>query len=319
MGLGAPHTSPGSCTAGSRSANAAGSEVVAVVGEEALGVRVPDHRRHAGGGETPVGCRTAPRRMASGFAAARPRPWPAAREAVARPRRARAGRPRGRLRRAAGAMARPLLVARGHRPLDPGGQRGHDGVGQAARSGAARPRRPGRRAGLAAGPTGTMLAVVRIRAVSVFEGVVYHCWCVDPTSPCRPTLEVEAVLRPGDADAEAGPLLLSVADYVAMAGGPDRARPCLDQLRQGVGSSSTSTSPMSASRRGRRWPTRPTELRGHRSSLRLPLRRPSRSSTTRAYPAAFDGGDGRFAVFEQRTDVVDRHLDAGGVAEVAHP
>lgn len=72
---------------------------------------------------------------------------------------------------------------------------------------------------------------MRIRAVSVFEGVVYHCWCADPSSPCRPTLEVEAVLRPGDADAEAGPLLLAVADYVAMVGGLDRARPCVDRLR----------------------------------------------------------------------------------------
>jgi hypothetical protein len=71
---------------------------------------------------------------------------------------------------------------------------------------------------------------VRIRAVSVFEGVVYHCWCADASSPFRPPLEVEAVLRPGDADAEAGPLLLSVADYVLLAGGPERARPCLDQL-----------------------------------------------------------------------------------------
>lgn len=71
---------------------------------------------------------------------------------------------------------------------------------------------------------------MRIRALSVFEGIVYHCWCVDPTQPCRPTLEVDALLRPGDADAEAGPLLLSVADYIAMAGGTEVARPCLDQL-----------------------------------------------------------------------------------------
>lgn len=69
---------------------------------------------------------------------------------------------------------------------------------------------------------------MRIRALSVFEGVVYHCWTVDRSTPCRPTLEVEAVLRPGDAD---GPLLLSVPDYVTMAGGLDVARPCLDQLR----------------------------------------------------------------------------------------
>ena len=59
---------------------------------------------------------------------------------------------------------------------------------------------------------------MRIRALSVFEGVVYHCWCV-------------ALLRPGDADADSGPLLLSVADYITMAGGLEVAGPCLDQLR----------------------------------------------------------------------------------------
>ena len=71
---------------------------------------------------------------------------------------------------------------------------------------------------------------MRIRALSVFEGVVYHCWCVDPAHPARPTLEVEAVLRPGDADAESGPLLLSVADYIPMAGGVEAATPHLDRL-----------------------------------------------------------------------------------------
>ncbi len=68
---------------------------------------------------------------------------------------------------------------------------------------------------------------MKIRALSVFEGVVYHCWPVDLDNPCRPTLEVDAVLRPGDADA--GPLLLSVADYVAMVGATV-AGPCLVQL-----------------------------------------------------------------------------------------
>lgn len=71
---------------------------------------------------------------------------------------------------------------------------------------------------------------MRIRVLSVFEGVVYHCWCLDPSQPCRPTLEVEALLRPGDADAESGPLLLSIADYIAMAGGMEIAAPCLDKL-----------------------------------------------------------------------------------------
>lgn len=73
---------------------------------------------------------------------------------------------------------------------------------------------------------------MRIRALSVFEGVVYHCWCVDASQPCRPTLEVDAILRPGDADAESGPLLLSIADYIAMAGGVDAASGCLDQLAE---------------------------------------------------------------------------------------
>ncbi len=71
---------------------------------------------------------------------------------------------------------------------------------------------------------------MRIRVLSVFEGVVYHCHLVDPSHPCRPTLEVEAVLREGDADA--GPILLSLADYILMAGGRDVVAGCLDQLRE---------------------------------------------------------------------------------------
>ena len=70
---------------------------------------------------------------------------------------------------------------------------------------------------------------MRIRALSVFEHVVYHCWAVDPSDPCRPTLEVEALLREGDADA--GPLLLPVPEYAVMAGGPDVVRPCLERFR----------------------------------------------------------------------------------------
>lgn len=54
---------------------------------------------------------------------------------------------------------------------------------------------------------------MRIRALSVFEGVVYHCWCTDPSQPCRPTLEVEAVLRPGDADADALLDRVGIAEY----------------------------------------------------------------------------------------------------------
>jgi hypothetical protein len=60
----------------------------------------------------------------------------------------------------------------------------------------------------------------------VFEGVVYHCDAIDRSNPCRPVLEVDAILRPGDADS--GPLLVTVADYIRMAG-PD-ARRCLDEL-----------------------------------------------------------------------------------------
>lgn len=69
---------------------------------------------------------------------------------------------------------------------------------------------------------------MRIRAYSVFEGVVYHCAVVDRAHPCRPTLEVEAVLRAGDADE--GPILLPLAEYVLMAGGREVARPCVEQL-----------------------------------------------------------------------------------------
>jgi hypothetical protein len=71
---------------------------------------------------------------------------------------------------------------------------------------------------------------VRIRVLSVFEGVVYHCWPIDPSNPCRPVLEVEAILRDGDADATSGPLLLPVPDYVIMAGGLEAARPCLREF-----------------------------------------------------------------------------------------
>jgi len=70
---------------------------------------------------------------------------------------------------------------------------------------------------------------VIIRALSVFERVVYHCALVDGANPCRPTLEVEAVLRPGDAD---GPLLLPLADYVTLAGGRDRVEDCVRRFRE---------------------------------------------------------------------------------------
>lgn len=73
---------------------------------------------------------------------------------------------------------------------------------------------------------------MKIRVMSVTEGVVYHCWATDTTNPCRPELEVDAAVQPGDVDT--GPLLLSVADYIFMVGGPEVARPCLAELaRQG--------------------------------------------------------------------------------------
>jgi len=72
---------------------------------------------------------------------------------------------------------------------------------------------------------------VRILAQSVFEGVIYHCMPLDLSHPCRPTLEVDALLRPGDADAEAGPLLLPVADFIRMLG-IETARPCLKELAE---------------------------------------------------------------------------------------
>jgi hypothetical protein len=56
---------------------------------------------------------------------------------------------------------------------------------------------------------------VRILVTAVFEQVVYHCACIDDRDPAHPRLEVDAVLRDGDAD---GPLLLPVADYKRMVG-----------------------------------------------------------------------------------------------------
>jgi hypothetical protein len=68
---------------------------------------------------------------------------------------------------------------------------------------------------------------VRILAIAVFERVVYNCVVTDPSRPGRPVLEVDAVLRDGDAD---GPLLLPVPQYMALVGGPDTAEPYLREL-----------------------------------------------------------------------------------------
>ncbi len=70
---------------------------------------------------------------------------------------------------------------------------------------------------------------MRIRALSVFEGVVYHSHAVDLSHPCRPTLEVDAVVRAGDVDD--GPLHLPLAEYLVMTGAV-AGRPCLDELRR---------------------------------------------------------------------------------------
>lgn len=71
---------------------------------------------------------------------------------------------------------------------------------------------------------------MRIRALSVTDGVVYHCWCPDPSNPCRPTLEVDARTLPGDLDQ--GPLLVSVADWMVLAGGRQVCGHCLAELRR---------------------------------------------------------------------------------------
>ena len=57
---------------------------------------------------------------------------------------------------------------------------------------------------------------MKIQAMSVFEGIVYHSACIDASNPARPTLEVDAVIRDGDVDE--GPVLLPWADFVFMVG-----------------------------------------------------------------------------------------------------
>jgi hypothetical protein len=61
----------------------------------------------------------------------------------------------------------------------------------------------------------------------VFERIVYHCACIDRRDPAHPVLEVDAVLREGDAD---GPLLVAVADFKRMLGF-DAASACITPLR----------------------------------------------------------------------------------------
>ena len=73
---------------------------------------------------------------------------------------------------------------------------------------------------------------MRIRALSVFEGIVYHSALVDAAQPCRPRLEVDAIIRPGDADEESGPLLLSVAEYSVLVADHQTSRNCVRQLAE---------------------------------------------------------------------------------------
>jgi hypothetical protein len=72
---------------------------------------------------------------------------------------------------------------------------------------------------------------MRIRALSVFEGVVYHCYAVDTSHPERPVLEVDARTQPGDLDS--GPLLVTVSDYAAMIGRDTASRVLPDLARAG--------------------------------------------------------------------------------------
>lgn len=65
--------------------------------------------------------------------------------------------------------------------------------------------------------------------MSVFEGVVYHCHPADTRNPCKPTLEVDARTQPGDLDA--GPLMITLADYVRMVG-VDTAKQCLPRFHR---------------------------------------------------------------------------------------
>jgi hypothetical protein len=70
---------------------------------------------------------------------------------------------------------------------------------------------------------------VRVRALSVFERIVYDCVCVDQRDPAHPVLEVDALLREGDAD---GPLLVAVADFKRILGF-DAAKVAVARLRDG--------------------------------------------------------------------------------------
>lgn len=68
---------------------------------------------------------------------------------------------------------------------------------------------------------------MRIQAVAVFERVVYQCHALSLERPERPVLEVDAILREGDAEGE---LLLPVPTFMALLGGPAEAGAALQHL-----------------------------------------------------------------------------------------
>jgi hypothetical protein len=66
--------------------------------------------------------------------------------------------------------------------------------------------------------------------MAVFECVVYQCHALTTERPERPVLEVDAILREGDAEGE---LLLPVPMFMALLGGPAEANDALRQLAAG--------------------------------------------------------------------------------------
>ena len=69
---------------------------------------------------------------------------------------------------------------------------------------------------------------MRILVTAVFEQLVYHCTCIDERDPAHPRLEVDAILRDGDAD---GPLLLPVADFKRIIGF-EATNACIGEFRR---------------------------------------------------------------------------------------
>lgn len=61
----------------------------------------------------------------------------------------------------------------------------------------------------------------------MFERVIYNCFVIESRHPERPLLEMDALLREGDAD---GPVLLPVPQFMALVGGADAAEAALRKL-----------------------------------------------------------------------------------------